>query len=257
MQKPYRSTMSSSRSHNGRSRRALAASGSSFIVMLRRLTQAVTLMRGRRRAWVALSAGAVSALGQAPMHIWPILFLTFPLLVWLIDGAPSAGRGLCLSMSEITPAGAGAAAGGAAQPGAGRECGPLGLPMCARPFPVSHDADRPAPDRGARRGHRNAAQVLRAAVWLPHDRNRPAGAAAAGRRREALSRPESGAAALLNERLAHPRADHVDDDHRKDNDDHLRGGLGIAESPNAPVERLPDTAGADDAEGGCRAHIGF
>ena len=46
-------------------------------------------MRGRQRAWIALSAGAVSALGQAPMHLWPILFLTFPLLVWLIDGAPA------------------------------------------------------------------------------------------------------------------------------------------------------------------------
>jgi apolipoprotein N-acyltransferase len=51
--------------------------------------RAVTRARGRRRAWIALAAGAASALGQAPIHLWPILFLTFPLLVWLIDGAPA------------------------------------------------------------------------------------------------------------------------------------------------------------------------
>jgi apolipoprotein N-acyltransferase len=54
--------------------------------------RAVTRARGRRRAWIALAAGAASALGQAPIHLWPILFLTFPLLVWLIDGAPARRR---------------------------------------------------------------------------------------------------------------------------------------------------------------------
>jgi apolipoprotein N-acyltransferase len=37
--------------------------------------------------WIALGAGAASALAQAPLDLWPVLFLTFPLLVWLIDGA--------------------------------------------------------------------------------------------------------------------------------------------------------------------------
>jgi apolipoprotein N-acyltransferase len=55
----------------------------------KRLIQPVTLTRGRRRAWIALAAGAVSALSQAPIHLWPVLFLTFPMLVWLIDGAPA------------------------------------------------------------------------------------------------------------------------------------------------------------------------
>src|SRR5271166_3442997 len=58
----------------------------------RRLMRAVTRARGRRRAWIAIVAGAASALGQAPLHLWPILFLTFPLLVWLIDGAPAQRR---------------------------------------------------------------------------------------------------------------------------------------------------------------------
>jgi len=48
---------------------------------------AVVLARGAHRVWIALGAGAASALAQAPLDLWPILFLTFPLLVWLIDGA--------------------------------------------------------------------------------------------------------------------------------------------------------------------------
>src|SRR5215470_16018677 len=57
------------------------------IMTPKRLMQAITRARERRRAWIALVAGAVSALSQAPSYLWPILFLTFPLLVWLIDGA--------------------------------------------------------------------------------------------------------------------------------------------------------------------------
>ncbi|MBN8989287.1 MAG: apolipoprotein N-acyltransferase [Rhizobiales bacterium] len=36
-------------------------------------------------------AGALSALAMAPFNAWPVLFLTFPVAVWLIDGA-GAGR---------------------------------------------------------------------------------------------------------------------------------------------------------------------
>ncbi|MBR0871540.1 apolipoprotein N-acyltransferase [Bradyrhizobium tropiciagri] len=40
---------------------------------------------------LALVAGALSALAMAPFNAWPVLFLTFPIAVWLIDGA-AAGR---------------------------------------------------------------------------------------------------------------------------------------------------------------------
>jgi apolipoprotein N-acyltransferase len=46
---------------------------------------------GWRRRLIALTAGALSALAMAPVSFWPVLFLTLPALVWLIDSA-GAGR---------------------------------------------------------------------------------------------------------------------------------------------------------------------
>jgi apolipoprotein N-acyltransferase len=51
----------------------------------------IVLSWGWRRALIAMSAGALSALAMAPFDAWPVLFLTFPVLVWLVDGA-AAGR---------------------------------------------------------------------------------------------------------------------------------------------------------------------
>jgi apolipoprotein N-acyltransferase len=51
----------------------------------------IILSWGWKRALIALAAGAVSALAMAPFNAWPVLFLTFPVVVWLIDGA-AAGR---------------------------------------------------------------------------------------------------------------------------------------------------------------------
>lgn len=56
-----------------------------------RLAHAVVLSWGWRRALIAFAAGGLSALAQAPFDAWPLLFLTFPLLVWLLDGA-AGGR---------------------------------------------------------------------------------------------------------------------------------------------------------------------
>lgn len=54
--------------------------------------QAIVLASGWRRALIAFAAGAASTLALAPTNIWPILFLTFPVLVWLIDGVAARGR---------------------------------------------------------------------------------------------------------------------------------------------------------------------
>jgi len=57
----------------------------------RALIAGIILSWGWKRAMIALVAGALSALAMAPFNAWPILFLTMPVAVWLIDGA-SAGR---------------------------------------------------------------------------------------------------------------------------------------------------------------------
>jgi apolipoprotein N-acyltransferase len=51
----------------------------------------IILAWGWKRALIALMAGALSALSMAPFNAWPVLFVTFPVVVWLIDGA-AAGK---------------------------------------------------------------------------------------------------------------------------------------------------------------------
>ncbi|WP_127091407.1 apolipoprotein N-acyltransferase [Aquabacter cavernae] len=51
----------------------------------------VRRLQGWRRWLFAFGAGAVSALSTAPFGLWPILFLTFPALILLLDGPPSSG----------------------------------------------------------------------------------------------------------------------------------------------------------------------
>ncbi|GLR84174.1 apolipoprotein N-acyltransferase [Bradyrhizobium iriomotense] len=54
---------------------------------LRLVALAIILTWGWKRAAIAMAAGALSVLALAPFNAWPVLFLTFPVLVWLIDGA--------------------------------------------------------------------------------------------------------------------------------------------------------------------------
>jgi apolipoprotein N-acyltransferase len=58
---------------------------------LRAAGLAIILAWGWKRAAIALGAGVLSALAMAPFNAWPVLFATFPVVVWLIDGA-GAGR---------------------------------------------------------------------------------------------------------------------------------------------------------------------
>ncbi len=54
---------------------------------LRAAGLAIILSWGWKRAAIAIVAGALSSLAMAPFNAWPVLFLTFPVIVWLIDGA--------------------------------------------------------------------------------------------------------------------------------------------------------------------------
>jgi apolipoprotein N-acyltransferase len=58
-----------------------------------KLVHSVVLAWGWRRAAIACVAGAASTLALAPFNVWPVMFLTFPVLVWLIDGAAAGRRG--------------------------------------------------------------------------------------------------------------------------------------------------------------------
>jgi apolipoprotein N-acyltransferase len=60
-------------------------------VTLTRLAHTIVLAWGWRRILIAFLAGASTALALPPLNIWPVPFLTFPILVWLVDGA-AAGR---------------------------------------------------------------------------------------------------------------------------------------------------------------------
>ena len=64
---------------------------SAFAKPVARFSYTIVLAFGWRRAAIALAAGAASALALAPINAWPVLFITFPVAVWLIEGA-SAGR---------------------------------------------------------------------------------------------------------------------------------------------------------------------
>ena len=56
---------------------------------------AISALRGWRRAGFSTALGAVSVAAFAPFHLWPVLFLTFPCLVWLLDGiAATSGDSL-------------------------------------------------------------------------------------------------------------------------------------------------------------------
>ena len=67
-----------------------------------RLANAVILAWGVRRWAIAWVAGAVSAFAQAPFFAFFLLWLTMPVLVWLIDG--SIGRKNAGRLQRLRPA---------------------------------------------------------------------------------------------------------------------------------------------------------
>src|SRR5688572_19730330 len=52
-----------------------------------RLAGRIILLWGWRRALVAFAAGALAVLAQAPYDFFAVCFVSFPVLVWLLDGA--------------------------------------------------------------------------------------------------------------------------------------------------------------------------
>ncbi len=69
---------------------------------MRSFANLIIVLWGWRRFVVAFAAGALSALAFAPFNLFPVLWLTFPIFVWLIDGATAAeGAGI---LKRLVPA---------------------------------------------------------------------------------------------------------------------------------------------------------
>jgi apolipoprotein N-acyltransferase len=73
-------------------------------VKLAHLAHPIMLAAGWHRAGLAFLAGVFSVLALPPINAWPVLFFTFPVLVWLVDGSAAsrwsgawraAGAGWC------------------------------------------------------------------------------------------------------------------------------------------------------------------
>ncbi len=70
-----------------------AESGAAAVVhWLERVASALADLRGWRRLLAAFLAGAASVLALPPYNILPILFITLPVLVWLLDGTGEPTR---------------------------------------------------------------------------------------------------------------------------------------------------------------------
>jgi apolipoprotein N-acyltransferase len=54
--------------------------------MIRDFAQRFIILWGWRRVAAAFGAGALAAAAMQPVLLWPVLFVSFPVLVWLIDG---------------------------------------------------------------------------------------------------------------------------------------------------------------------------
>ncbi len=62
----------------------------------------IVLLWGWRRAATAFIAGAIAVFAQAPFDFFAVCFVSFPILVWLLDGAASeGGKGI---FSRLMPA---------------------------------------------------------------------------------------------------------------------------------------------------------
>jgi apolipoprotein N-acyltransferase len=70
-------------------------------VTLTGFAHSIMLAWGWQRAAIAFVAGALSVLALPPIDLWPVLFVTFPMLVWLIDGA-GAGRWNGIPVAAVT-----------------------------------------------------------------------------------------------------------------------------------------------------------
>jgi apolipoprotein N-acyltransferase len=69
-------------------------------VTLSHLAQTIVSARGWWRILIAFLAGAASTLALPPTNVWPVPFVTFSILVWLVDGAAGTRLGGVLAAAS-------------------------------------------------------------------------------------------------------------------------------------------------------------
>ncbi|MDZ7824001.1 MAG: hypothetical protein U5K75_08130 [Ahrensia sp.] len=69
---------------------------------MEKFSQKILLLNGWRRFGVAVVSGAATSFMVAPFHLFFIAFLTFPVLVWLLDGA--TGQSNARRLGRLMPA---------------------------------------------------------------------------------------------------------------------------------------------------------
>lgn len=55
--------------------------------LIETIAERVILLEGWRAILLSVAAGTISALSLAPYHLFPVLFVTMPVFIWLLDGA--------------------------------------------------------------------------------------------------------------------------------------------------------------------------
>jgi apolipoprotein N-acyltransferase len=65
----------------------LAANAGRSLDGVGELARSISGLSGWRRFAAAFAGGSLSVLAMAPFFVWPVLFVTLPVLVWLIDGS--------------------------------------------------------------------------------------------------------------------------------------------------------------------------
>jgi apolipoprotein N-acyltransferase len=70
-------------------------------VTLAHFAHSIMLTWGWRRILIAFAAGAITTLALPPFFAWPVPFLTFPVLVWLLDGAAGGAQSAVRSAAVV------------------------------------------------------------------------------------------------------------------------------------------------------------
>ena len=117
------------------------------------LRQRSPRLRGWRRAAVAFAAGSLSVLAMAPFFVSPVLFLTLPVLVWLIDGASTPGAAGAVSLGSVRQCAPPRRAGGSGSATSCSGCSGSARPSSSRP--TSSPGCCRSPSRSCRRGWRS------------------------------------------------------------------------------------------------------